>query len=509
MNIIFTKFQVAVALILTGFSANAQFSNVIIANGGQFEFASPYADRATIGAYNPANGQYWVFDTIQVESVQDVFVDGNFAYLAASDSIIKYDLTTYQMVGQVYFAGIRSITIHDTMLFAGRYFGTGDYLEVFNKNTLLSIFSVPEIDQTVYNVQLVGDSAYIPYNQKGLVDQFPPYQVFNDTIGKIAVVDLVSQSFVRDIQLDTLGAGTQAIFNYNDQLYVVCEENGVIAHYDPINDTVIYDEAATKRGIAQTDSIIYVDYETNLGAYDVKNMVAVDDSIIAAGYYASGALDTLNSEFYITSTDFASYGLSEVYSLMGSPVTSFDVNVSPEAIDIDYKTGNYGPIAIDDYVAFGGYGYITVLNNDFDPNGDILSISILDSAKNGELVIDNDSILYTLTLLETDYMDSLQYKICDGSICDSAWVFLNIDGVGIEAISKNQVSVFPNPTNGLVKIKGIDNGTYTVLDINGSIVANGDLKGRSSVDISNQPSGVYFVNVLTARKTSTVKLIKL
>jgi hypothetical protein len=74
-----TKFQVAAALILIGFSAHAQFANVIIANGGQFEFASPYADRATIGAYNPINGQYWVFDTIQVESIQYVVVDGNYA----------------------------------------------------------------------------------------------------------------------------------------------------------------------------------------------------------------------------------------------------------------------------------------------------------------------------------------------------------------------------------------------------------------------------------------------
>ncbi|MBT6440028.1 MAG: T9SS type A sorting domain-containing protein [Flavobacteriales bacterium] len=505
-----TKFQVAAALILIGFSAHAQFANVIIANGGQFEFASPYADRSTIGAYNPANGQYWVFDTIQVESIQDVVVDGNYAYLAASDSIIKYDLTTYEMVGQTYFAGIRSITIHDTMLFAGRYFGTGDYLEVFNKNTLLSIFSVPEIDNTVYSVQFVGDSAYIPYNQKGLVDQFPPYQVFNDTIGKIAVVDLVSQIFVRDILLDTIGSGVKAIYNYNDQLYTICDANGVVAHYDPINDTVIFDEAGVTRGIAQVDSLIYVDYATNLGAYDVKNMQTVNDSIFGAGLYSSGALDTLNAQFYINSTDFGSYGLSEVYSMIGAPVTSFDVNISPEAVAVDYKSGNYGPIAIDD-VLDNCSGYINVLENDFDPNGDSLTISILTyPIQPATVLIEGDSIFFSTQTADLTYVDSFQYMVCDTSVCDSAWVFINCSGGnGIESISKNQINVYPNPTSVIVNITGVENGNYSVVDINGRLILSGSLNNSKSINLEDEPAGVYFIKITNALKSSTVKVIKL
>ncbi len=173
MRTVFTKFQLVVALILAGFSVAAQTPNVIIANGGQFEFAMPYADRATIGAYNPTNQQYWVFDTIQVESVQDIAIDGNYGYLAATDSILKYDLTTYEKVGQAYFAGIRSLSVHDTLLFAGRYFGSGSFLQVFHATTLDSLFSIPEVNNTVYDVAVVGDSAYIPYNALGTVDQFP------------------------------------------------------------------------------------------------------------------------------------------------------------------------------------------------------------------------------------------------------------------------------------------------------------------------------------------------
>ncbi|MBL4624014.1 MAG: T9SS type A sorting domain-containing protein [Flavobacteriales bacterium] len=486
-----------------------QYSNIIIANGGQFELAISYADRATIGVYNPVNQQYWIFDTIQVESVQDVIVDGNYVYLAASDSIIKYDLTTYERVGQVYFAGIRSLSIHDTLLFVGRFFGTGDYLEVFNKNDLTSIFSIPEVNNTVYGVQVVGDSVYVPYNEKGSVDQYPPFGVFNDTLGKIAVIDLVSQSFVRDIELDTIGAGVKAIYNYNNQLYVVCEANGVIAHYDPINDTTIFNAAGVTRGIAQVDSLIYVDYTTGVGSFDIKNMQVVNNSIISTGFYASGALDTLNDNFYINTTDYTSYGKSYIYDFTGNLTDSFDVNTSPEAIDIDYKTGNYGPIALRDYQVIMGVDYLTVLDNDFDPNGDALIITVLTDPTNGTAVVENDSILYTPTLIDTDYLDSLQYQICDGSLCDSAWAFINVDGAnGIMTISEKTINLYPNPTSGLVKIEGVENGIYSIIDINGRLLQFGVVKNNSMIDITGNPTGVYFVQITHNQNTATVKLIK-
>ena len=510
MKRFFTKFQVAAALILIGFSANAQFSNVIIANGGQFESVAPYNDRATIGSYNPANGQYWVFDTIMVESVQDIVIDGNYAYLAATDSIIKYDLTTYKKVGQVYFAGIRSLTIHDTLLFAGRYYGAGAFLEVFNKNTLASIFSIPEIDQAVFDIEVVGDSAYVPYNQKGLVDQWPPYLVFNDTLGKIAVIDLVNQTFVRDILLDTMGAGAKAIYSYNDQLYTVCDVNGVIAHYDPINNTTIFDIAGVSGGFAQVDSLIYLNTGFGIvGTYDVENMQIANISLVSTGFTVASELDTINNDFYFNTTDYGSYGKSFIYDFTGNLTDSFDVNVSPQAIGMDYKTGNFGPIAIRDYVTITGVDYLKVLANDFDPNGDALLISILDSAKNGTLMVENDSILYTPNTLGTDYLDSLQYKVCDGAVCDSAWAFINIDGFnGISEKETNPINIYPNPTSGIVKIAGVENGSYSVVDINGRLIASGVVNSNSTIDITSKPAGVYFIQITENKSTSVVKLIK-
>ncbi|MBL4651728.1 MAG: T9SS type A sorting domain-containing protein [Flavobacteriales bacterium] len=493
-----------------------QFSNVIIANGGQFEQVAPYNDRATIGAYSPANGQYWVFDTIMVESVQGVVVDGNYAYLAATDSIIKYDLTTYKRVGQAYFAGIRSITIIDTLLFAGRFYdysGTLSFLEVFDKNTLTSLFSVPEIDQIVYSVQVIGDSAYVPYNQKGLIDQspqFPQFGEYLDTIGKIAVIDLVNQVFVRDILLDTMGAGAKAIYNYNDQLYTVCDVNGVIAHYDPINNTTTYDIAGVSGGFAQVDSLIYLNTGFGVvGTYDVKNMQIVNNALVSTGSTVASALDTLNDEFYFNTTDYGSFGKSFIYDFTGNLADSFDINVSPQAMDVDYKTGNYGPIAINDYIETASIEYIKVLDNDFDPNGDALIIEILTAPNSGTAAVENDSILFTTTVVEIIIWDSLQYKVCDGSLCDSAWVKIYIDGgAGVSENKVNQISIYPNPTSGIVKIEGVESGIYSVVDINGRLILNGNLTANSSVDITDKPSGVYFIQLVNNNNTSTNKLIK-
>ncbi len=335
--------------------------------------------------------------------------------------------------------------------------------------------------------------------------------VFNDTLGKIAVVDLTNQSFVRDIELDTMGAGAQEIFTYNDQLFAVCEANGVIAHYDPINDTVIYDEAGVSGGIAQTDSIIYLNLGSGVGSYDVKNMQVLNSSIVTSSAYVAGALDILNNEFYLNTTDYSSYGKSFIYDAAGTLLDSVEVNVSPEAIGIIYQANNLTPIAMMDYIELTKNDAsidIEVTLNDFDPNGDALTISILDSALHGDISTNGTEISYTV---DTDYIgkDSLQYEICDASSCDSAWVMIMINDIsGIDFSTEKEVTLYPNPTNGIIQIVGIENGVYTVLDLDGRSVEQGYLAVNGQIDLSQHPSGVYFIQLMDTDDISTVKVIK-
>ena len=64
--------------------------------------------------------------------------------------------------------------------------------------------------------------------------------------------------------------------------------------------------------------------------------------------------------------------------------------------------------------------------------------------------------------------------------------------------------VFPNPTPGLFKVSGENIEEVEVRNTNGSLIYT----GKTDVDISMHPDGVYFVNVKTQKGSVTKKIVK-
>lgn len=514
-NIVLVRFSFkifgAVAfLAFSGLVSKSQTTNVVIANGGAFEPVAPYSDRATIGVYNAESEQYWVFDTIQVESVQDLIVDGNFAYLAAQDSIIKYDLTTYKQVGAINFPGLKSLTISGNMLFVGRWFGSGSFLEVYDKSDLSLMFDVPQIYNAVYGVAVIGDTAYVPYNDTGTVDLFPGLGIYEDTLGRIGVVDLVNQVHVRDILLDTIGAETRKIYAYDSSVYVVCEKNKVLVEYDVAHDTLLVNDINVTKGTALVDSILFANYGGGIGSYDILNKSYVDSSILT-GFYAASAIDTLGNEIYVTTTDYTSVGNTDVYNMSGTLERSFSVNVSPEAMAVDIKTGNYSPIALDDFIETQESVRVNVLANDYDPNGDALTVTILSGSNNGISVVVGDSVDY---VANSNFIgvDSIKYQICDPSQgCDSAWAIINVSGTVGDIRVKNLPSfgVYPNPTQDLIKLNVSPNDfvKYQIYDVRGRRVQKGVVK-ESVIDLRYLNQGTYFIKVVNGSSVYFDKVVR-
>lgn len=91
---------------------------------------------------------------------------------------------------------------------------------------------------------------------------------------------------------------------------------------------------------------------------------------------------------------------------------------------------NRRPIALNDTAATfrNTLKKIAILNNDSEPDGDPLTISLLTAPRHGTVTFINDTANY---LPNSSFvgMDSLRYKICDNqtpSLCDSAWVFIRV-----------------------------------------------------------------------------------
>ena len=94
----------------------------------------------------------------------------------------------------------------------------------------------------------------------------------------------------------------------------------------------------------------------------------------------------------------------------------------------------------------------------------------------------------------------------DTSACE------NITGVGINETANNVVSIYPNPTNGMVNINfGGNNSTvnYSISSIEGKMVETGKTSTNNiTVDLSNESKGVYFIKIKTESTSTVYKLIK-
>lgn len=84
-----------------------------------------------------------------------------------------------------------------------------------------------------------------------------------------------------------------------------------------------------------------------------------------------------------------------------------------------------------------------------------------------------------------------------------------------EMLNGLQVNIYPNPTEGLLKLEiigfddHIDHGHISIFDMSGRIVSDSDIKTMSTtIDITSEPNGVYLLNISLNTSSNTWKIIK-
>ncbi|MBI2280405.1 MAG: T9SS type A sorting domain-containing protein [Bacteroidetes bacterium] len=94
----------------------------------------------------------------------------------------------------------------------------------------------------------------------------------------------------------------------------------------------------------------------------------------------------------------------------------------------------------------------------------------------------------------------------DTSACE------NISTVGVKETASHVVSIYPNPTSGMVNINlGSNNSSvnYSITSIEGKVVETGKTSTNSiTIDLSKEGNGVYFVKINTENTSTVYKLIK-
>lgn len=93
---------------------------------------------------------------------------------------------------------------------------------------------------------------------------------------------------------------------------------------------------------------------------------------------------------------------------------------------------------------------------------------------------------------------------------DNVWV-RGIFDVGMEHLDiSNTVSVYPNPTKGMltVEAEAFNNADYKVLSLSGSVVAEGILNsGQQSLNLSHIEAGVYMIHLCNKEKVAIKRLV--
>jgi hypothetical protein len=159
------------------------------------------------------------------------------------------------------------------------------------------------------------------------------------------------------------------------------------------------------------------------------------------------------------------------------------------------------------------------------------------TTKAGLIVVDNTITQTATSLISNDISASYQWYDCDtrsaitgatsqtfspassGSYsvevsnenCTEESSCVPFSVLSTEEFSIQEIHVFPNPVTSILKIDNFTNQvlTITINDISGKIINTvKSQKRRTEINLENESSGIYFVNIISKTKSSTLKIIK-
>ncbi|MFT6849548.1 MAG: subtilisin-like proprotein convertase family protein [Sphingobacteriales bacterium] len=237
------------------------------------------------------------------------------------------------------------------------------------------------------------------------------------------------------------------------------------------------------------------------------------------------ALSATNGVTNLVGTDKVSYqanngflGLDSFQYVICDERNGCDTAFVFVQVDLFVKP-NEAPIALDDSLItfMNTTKEVNVTTNDSDPEGklDLNSLRITqDPAVGSVTTLSNGTVIYTP---KEDFKGSVifKYEICDLGepvLCAEATVRVSIIEKPTSVNSNElEVTVYPNPTNGALFIdfnsavsKSIN---VQIFNSNGALLKNIDV--NSEIDLSDLPSGIYLVKLISADKVKTLRVQKM
>jgi hypothetical protein len=337
----FIKFSFFVGFFFQVFTAFTQ-SSIVVINGGIFG-TNNYAN---VTIEDLSTGSLVSIDTIYTNSIQDVLVDGQYVYVAAQDSIVKYDLSTQTRVEANAFGAVSTVkmAIHNNKLLVGNYYEpsgwSGPYdnhFRIFNTADLSFVDSIPQVSKAATDFVVIGDYAYIAQNNVKTVG-------WGDTLGYLAVVDLNTLSFVKYDTLSVSGDEIGRLIADGNIVYSLNGSSNTISSYNTITyakSTVAANIDLNPLSIGPTafdagSGIWYFPFDSGIGSYNLASNTAISPNIINFTGSFAFIYDTINNNFCVSHIDYANQSNNKgiIYNISGDSIGLFEVGFSPQAMAV-------------------------------------------------------------------------------------------------------------------------------------------------------------------------------
>jgi hypothetical protein len=319
---------------------------IITGNSGKFEFAPPYEDVVTLRSYDPVSQALSEPHSIFTQSVQDILMCGPVAFVAAQDSIVKFDADTWERLGTVASSGLSRLALVDGFLVVSKQFPVSSgFVEVRDTAALSLVKTIEGISGDCGGILALGDSIYVAVNGG-----------WAGTEGHLAVIDPSSWDLVREFSLGPEAIGIFNLYPWNGAVISVNKtpygfpDTGSISQYLPSAGTFTNHSIGVKVGYGYgiSGGVVYAGFNDGIGTFDLQSMLIADTTVVADPgsqqfvYITSAVTDTINKRLYVNIGDYVSPGFCLVTSLEGDSITSYPTGISTDAAAVGYRISPAG-----------------------------------------------------------------------------------------------------------------------------------------------------------------------
>ena len=562
----FLRIAVLFTVLVFALNLNAQFytNQLIVGNGGIYGDPS---DHVTIASHNPEEQSTTLFGDIARESIQDLIVHENFAYVAAEDSIVKFNIDTYEKVAAIYESNLSQLFYKNGLLYVSRRSDLsgpptdGAYLKVFNAEDLTLVGTVDGISNDAAGIVVEWDTVYVAVSGD-----------WQATEGKFAVIDN-NFNLVREMNFGTDAVGIYDLYSDGNIIYSVnrspySSTNGSVTNYSIWStgfSTSVFENAVGK-GVAKSGNILYLMLDNGIGSYDLISNEVIEISIVPDPgsanfiYMADAVFDNLNQLFYITITDYYSMGEGKVYDMNGLETGTFEAGVSAEAIALDFRINDFAFEDVEYWIGEGDKEALFVIDWNDGINPESIAWGFrFDTEPTGEEMLDqiaeaDDRLEINMAggfLNDINFTNGYSHEGIGGTngfywgtftgtnsgnwnmnaglttvISEGDWFGCSFtdfnpaivpevpvavsNPVGVSAMEEITGSVFPNPASDFVKISASSIMEIELYNSYGKLVLRNNYNNCNVVllDIEELPKGIYLVEIETYKGKRIEKIVK-